>query len=88
MYIVAFVILLVPSSARSKLYICLAQVSSSRTVQDVLPSTMFQDGNYVSGELWHYWRETFPRPSIVEMFAFITYDIDDERTEFVRSLAW
>ena len=50
-YIVTFVILLVPSSARSKLYICPAQVSSSGPVQDVLPLTMFQDGVYVSGEL-------------------------------------
>jgi hypothetical protein len=48
---------------------------------------MFQDGVYVSSELWSYWHETFPRPLFFEMFAFITYDIDDERGEFVRSLA-
>jgi hypothetical protein len=49
---------------------------------------MFQDDVYVSGELWEYWRETFLRPSICEMWAFMLYDIDDERAEFVRSLAW
>ena len=57
-------------------------------MQDVLPLTMFQDGVYVNGELWNYWQETFVRPSIFEMFAFIMYDIDDKRVEFVRSLAW
>ena len=54
----------------------------------MLPLTMFQDGVSVSGELWSYWRETFPIPSVFEIFAFVTYDIDDERMEFVRSLAW
>jgi len=54
----------------------------------MLPLTMIQDGVYISGELWQYWRETFPRPLVFEMFAFVTWDIDDERAEFVRSLAW
>jgi hypothetical protein len=49
---------------------------------------MFQDDVYVSGELWEYWRETFLRPSIREMWALVMYDIDDERAKFVRSLAW
>ena len=57
-------------------------------VQDVLPLTMYQDGVYVSDELWDYWHEIFPRPHVCEMFAFITYDIDDESAVFVRSLAW
>ena len=57
-------------------------------MQDVLPLTFFQDGIYVSGELWEYWRQSFPKPSVVEMFAFVAYDIDDERIEFTRSLAW
>ena len=57
-------------------------------MQDVIPLTMYQDGIYVSGELWEYWRQSFPRPSIFEMFAFVSYDIDDEHAEFVRSLAW
>jgi len=49
---------------------------------------MFQDGVYVSGELWGYWREAFPRPSICEMWAFVMNDIDDEHAEFTWSLAW
>ena len=57
-------------------------------MQDVLPLTFFQDGIYVSGELWEYWRQSFLRPLVVEMFAFIAYDIDNERAEFSRSLAW
>jgi hypothetical protein len=54
----------------------------------MLPLTFFQDGIYISGELWKYWCQSFPRPSVFEMFAFVLYDIDDECTEFVRSLAW
>ena len=53
-------------------------ISSFGPMQDMLPVTMYQDGVYVSGELWEYWRETFPRPHVCEMFAFKTYDIDDE----------
>ena len=49
---------------------------------------MYQDGIYVNGELWRYWRETFPHRSIDDMFAFVKYDIDKERAEFNRSLAW
>ena len=49
---------------------------------------MYQDGIYVSGELWEYWRQTFPGPSVFEMFAFVMYDIDDERVEFIWSLGW
>ena len=50
--------------------------------------TMYQDGVYVSGELWEYWHQSFPRHSVVEMFAFIACDIDDERAEFTQSVAW
>ena len=57
-------------------------------MQDVLPITMYQDGINVSGELWQYWREAFPRRSVFDMFAFVKYDIDDERVEFTRLLAW
>ena len=57
-------------------------------MQDVLPLTFFQDGIYISGELWEYWRLSFPRPSVVEIFDFVVYDIDDERAEFTRSVAW
>ena len=56
-------------------------------MQDVLPVTIYQDGIYVSGELWQYWQEAFPRRSIYDMFAFVKYDIDDERAELTRSLA-
>ena len=50
--------------------------------------TMYQDDIYVNGELWQYWRETFPRRSVHDMFAFVKYDIDNERAEFTMSLAW
>jgi len=63
------------------------QVSSFGPVQDLLLMTMYQDSVYVSGELWEYWCETFPRPHVCEMFALVMYDIDDEHVEFVRSLA-
>ena len=49
---------------------------------------MMQDGIYVSGELWEYWLDTYPRPSVREMFSSVVCDIDDERAEFTRSLAW
>jgi hypothetical protein len=51
------------------------------------PVTMYQDGIYVSVELWQYWREAFPRCSVCDMFVFVKYDIDDERAKFTRSLA-
>ena len=50
--------------------------------------TMYQDKIYVSGELWQYWQEAFPWHSVHDMFAFVKYDIDNERAEFTRSLAW
>ena len=49
---------------------------------------MMQDGIYVSGELWEYRRDTFPRPLVRDMFDFVVHDIDDELVEFTRSLAW
>lgn len=52
------------------------------------PLTFMQDGVYVSGELWDYWHDSFPQPSVCEMWAFIMDGIDDERASFVRSLAW
>ena len=88
MYIVTFVILLVPSSARSKLYICPAQVASQGPTRDVVPLTMIQDGVYVSGELWKYWRDAFTRCSVHDMFDFVLREIDDERAKFTKSLAW
>ena len=49
---------------------------------------MMQDGIYVSIELLEYWRDTFSRPLVRDMFDFMVHDIDDERAEFIRSLAW
>jgi hypothetical protein len=49
---------------------------------------MMQDGVYVSGELWEYWRDTFPRPLVCDMWDFLMNDIDDDRAKFVTSLAW
>ena len=57
-------------------------------MQDVLPLTLYQDGVYVSGELWGYWRETFPSRSVCDMWAFVMNNIDDEGADFTRSLAW
>ena len=57
-------------------------------MRDVAPLTMMQDGIYVSGELWEYWHDTFPRSSVRDMFDFVVCDIDDERAEFTRPLAW
>ena len=67
---------------------CLTQVSSSGPVQDVLPLTLYQDGVYVSSELWGYWRETFPSRSVCDMWAFVVNNIDEERAEFTQSVAW
>ena len=63
------------------------QVSFFGPAQDVPPVIMYQDGIYVSDELWQYWREAFPQCSVCDMFAFVKYDIDNERAEFTRSLA-
>ena len=49
---------------------------------------MMQDGIYVSGELWEYWRDTFPRPLVRDMFSFVVRDIDDDHVEFTWLLAW
>ena len=49
---------------------------------------MMQDGIYVSEELWEYWHDAFPCPSVRDMFDFVLRDIYDERAEFTKSLAW
>ena len=64
------------------------QVASWVPVQDLTPLTMMKGGVYVDGDHWDYWRATFLRPSISDMWDFMLNDIDDERNEFVRSLAW
>ena len=61
---------------------CPAQVSSFGPMQDVLPLTLYQDGVYVSDELWGYWHETFPSRSVCDMWAFMMNDIDDEHADF------
>ena len=40
------------------------------------------------GDLWEYWRTAFPNLSVVDMFNFVEFDIDDERSDFLRSLAY
>jgi hypothetical protein len=57
-------------------------------MQDVVHITMMQDGVYVSGELWEYLRDTFPRPLVCDMWHFLMNNIDDDRAKFVTSLAW
>ena len=66
-----------------------AQVSGGGPAQDLCetPLSIFYKGIYVSGELWEYWRIAFPNMRVVDMFEFVGYDLDDERSEFVRSLA-
>ena len=71
---------------RSKLQFILRRFPPG-PMQDVGPLTMYQDGVYVSGELWDFWRDTFPQPSVYEMWAFVMDDIDDEHAGFVGSLA-
>jgi hypothetical protein len=56
-------------------------------MQDVVHITMMQDGVYVSGELWEYLRDTFPRPLVCDMWDFLMNNIDDDRAKFVTSLA-
>jgi len=66
-----------------------AQVSSGGPAQDTYeaPLSIFFNGIYVSRDLWEYWRSAFPNMSVVDMFEFVEFDIDDERSEFVQSLA-
>lgn len=63
-----------------------AQVSDAGPAQDVAPLTFYHDGIYVSGDLWGFWRRTFPEGSACDMFDFVKYDIDDEH-DFTHSLA-
>ena len=53
-----------------------------------MPLTLYNNGIYVSGELWDYWRSTFPRSVVSDVFDLVRFDIDDERAEFTRALAW
>jgi hypothetical protein len=64
------------------------QVSSRVAAQDVAPLTFYYDGIFVSGDLWEYWRKTFPGSSVGDIFEDVKSDIDDESVESTRSLAW
>ena len=66
----------------------LAQVPNRESVQDVVPLTLYNDGIYVSGELWEYWRLAFPHSVARDVFELVKFDIDDERAGFTRALAW
>ena len=64
------------------------QVPNPEPAQDVAPLTLYDDGIYVSGEHWEYWRSAFPRSVARDMFESVRFDIDDERAGFTRVLAW
>ena len=66
----------------------LAQVPNREPAQDVAPLTLYNDGIYVSGELWEYWRLAFPRSIVRDEFESVKFDIDNERAGFTRALAW
>lgn len=53
-----------------------------------MPLTLYNDGIYVSGELWDYWRSTFPHSVASDVFDSVRFDIDDEHAEFTCALAW
>ena len=57
-------------------------------MQDITPLVMMKDDVYVDGDFWDYWRATFLPPSVTDMWDFVLDDIDNERSEFVRSVAW
>ena len=66
----------------------LAQVPNREPAQDVAPLTLYNDGIYVSGELWEYCRSASPRSVARDVFESVKFDIDDERTGCTRALAW
>ena len=66
----------------------LAQVLNREPAQDVAPLTLYNDGIYVSRELWEYWRLAFPRSVACDMFESVKFDIDYEHAGFTRALAW
>ena len=66
----------------------LAQVPNREPAQDVAPLTLYNDGIYVSGELWECWCLAFPRSVARDVFESVKFDIDDERAGFTRALAW
>ena len=66
----------------------LAQVPNLEPAQDVAPLNLYNDGIFVSGELWEYWRSAFPRSVARDVFESVKLGIDDERAGFTRALAW
>lgn len=54
-------------------------------MQDMTPLMFMQDGIYVSGELWNYWRDLFSQPLVCKMWAFVMDDIDDEHACLARA---
>ena len=66
----------------------LAQVPNQEPAQDVAPLTLYNDGIYVSGELWEYWCLAFPRSIVCDVFESVKFDIDDERAGFTHALTW
>jgi hypothetical protein len=69
-------------------YLNPAQVSDQGPAQDVAPLTLYLNGIFVSGKLWGYWQRSFLGSTAVAMFEDVEWDVDDERAEFTRSLAW
>ena len=65
-----------------------AQVPNLEPAQDVAPLSLYNDGIYVSGELWEYWRSAFPHSVARDVFESVKLDIDDEHAGFTRALAW
>ena len=66
----------------------LAQVLNRRPAQDVAPLTLYNDGIYVSRELWEYWHSAFPCSVARDVFESVKFDIDDGRAGFTRALVW
>ena len=52
-----------------------------------MPLNLYNDGIFVSGELWEYWCSAFPRSVARDVFESVKLDIDDERAGFTRALA-
>jgi len=58
----------------------LAQVPNLEPAQDVAPLNLYNDGIYVSGELWEYWRSAFPCSVARDVFESVKFDIGSTTT--------
>ena len=65
----------------------LAQVPNREPAQDVAPLTLYNDGIYVSGELWEYWRSAFPRSIARDVFESVKFDIVYSRARLAQTSA-